>query len=103
MLILAGVCFSSHDEDRFLHRDIDKLIFPSTRSDYLELLWLLAREGVQDKRTLRVEELLRSKMQGDGVWELEKPIYNLTASVDQKDSTNAFISERAMEVLEYYG
>jgi len=102
-VLLHEVCFSSHNKDRFLHRDIDKLTFPSIRSDYLELLWLLAREGVQDKRTMRAVELLRSKMKEDGGWELEKPIYNLTASVGQKDRTNAFITERAMEVLEYYG
>ena len=102
-VLLHEVCFSSHHKDRFLHRDINKLTFPSTRSDYLELLWLLVREGVQDKRTMRAVELLRSKMKEDGGWELEKPIYNLTASVGQKDRTNAFITERATEVLEYYG
>ena len=102
-VLLHEVCFSSHNNGKFLHRDIDKLTFPSIRSDYLELLWLLAREGVQDKRTMRAVELLRSKMKEDGGWELEKPIYNLTASVGQKDRTNAFITERAMEVLEYYG
>ena len=102
-VLLHEVCFSSHHKDRFLHRDINKLTFPSTRSDYLELLWLLAREGVQDKRIMRAVELLRSKRKESGGWELEKPIYNLAASVGHKGHTNAFITERAMEVLEYYG
>ena len=102
-VLLHEVCFSSHNKDRFLHRDIDKLTFPSIRSDYLELLWLLAREGVQDKRTMRAVELLRSKMKADGGWELEKAISNLTASVGQKDRPNAFITTRAREVLDYFG
>jgi len=96
------VCFSSHHKDRFLQRDIAKLTFPSIRSDYLELLWLLAREKVQDQRTRRAIALLRSKMKADGGWELEKPVSNLTASVGQKDRPNAFITARALAVLEFY-
>jgi len=102
-VLLHEVCFSSHDRDRFLHRDVAKLTFPSIRSDYLELLWLLAREGVRDQRVERAVELLRSKMKADGSWELEKPISNLTTSIGQKDRTNAFITARALEVLAYFG
>lgn len=102
-VLLHEVCFSSHDRDRFLHRDIDKLTFPSIRSDYLELLWLLAREEVQDQRVRRAVALLRSKMKVDESWELEKRINNLTTSVGQKGRANAFITARALEVLAYYG
>jgi hypothetical protein len=42
-------------------------------------------------------------MKEDRSWDLEKPVYNLAASVGQKGRTNAFITERAREVLEYYG
>lgn len=98
------VCFSSHKPGRFLHRDIGRLTFPSTwRSDYLELLWLLAREGVKDKRSAPAVELLRSKMKEGGAWELERVIHNLTVSIGQENQVNAFITERAMEVLDFYG
>jgi hypothetical protein len=97
------VCFSSHHQDRFLHRDIGKLTFPNFyKSDFLEILYLLAREGVQDRRTSRSLELLRSRMREGGFWELEKPM-NTIVSVGQKDCANAFITERAGEVLNHYG
>jgi hypothetical protein len=97
------VCFSSHHSGVFLHRDISKLTFPNFyKSDFLELLWLLAREGVRDRRTSPALELLRSRMKGGGAWELEKPM-NTIVSIGQKDCANAFITERAIEVLDYYG
>jgi len=97
------VCFSSHRRSEFLHRDIDKLSFPNFyKSDFLEILWLLAREQVHDRRMLRALGLLRSKMKEGGFWELEKSA-NIIVSVGQKDSANVFVTERAGEVLEYYG
>lgn len=97
------VCFSSHNGDRFLHRDIGKLTFPNFyKSDFLEILWLLAREEVHDRRMSRALELLRAKRKDGGFWELEKPM-NITVSIGQKECANAFITERATEVLDYYG
>jgi hypothetical protein len=97
------VCFSSKNRDKILHRDIDKLTFPNFyKSDFLEILWLLAREEVHDKKISRALELLRSKMKDGGYWELEKP-KNIIVSIGQKDCANAFITERATEVLDYYG
>ena len=97
------VCFSSHHRDRLLHKDIGKLTFPNFyKSDFLEILWLLAREGVHDRRMSRALALLRSKMQAGGLWELEKST-NIIVSTGQKERANAFITERASEVLEYYG
>jgi len=96
------VCFSSHRRDQFLHRDIDKLTFPNFyKSDFLEILWLLGREEVQDKRTSRALELLWSKRKEDGAWTLEKSM-NTIVPVGQKDCANAFITERAAEVLDDY-
>jgi hypothetical protein len=96
------VCFSSHHSDRFLHGDIGKLTFPNFyKSDFLEILWLLARENVHDRRMSRALELLRLKMKDGGFWELEKSM-NIIVSIGQKDSANAFITERAIEVLDYY-
>ena len=97
------VCFRSHNRDKFLHRDIDKLTFPNFyKSDFLEILWLLAREGVRDKKMSRSLELLRSRLKEGGFWELEKPM-NIIVPIGQKDCANAFITERATEVLDYYG
>ena len=96
------VCFSSHRRDELLHRDIDKLAFPNSwKSDFLEILWLLAREEVRDSRTARALDLLRAK-QKDGEWELEKP-FAFIVSTGAKNRSNAFISERASEVLGVYG
>jgi len=97
------VCFSSHNRDEFLHRDIGKLTFPNFyKSDFLEILWLLAREEVHDRKMSRSLELLRSKRKGGGFWELEKSM-NIIVSIGQKDCANAFITETATEVLDYYG
>lgn len=97
------VCFRSHDRDEFLHRDIGKLTFPNFyKSDFLEILWLLAREEVHDGRMSRSLEMLRSRMKDGGCWELEKSM-NLIVSIGQKGCANALITERATEVLDYYG
>jgi len=97
------VCFRSHNREKFLHRDIDNLTFPNFyKSDFLEILWLLAREEVHDRRMSRSLTLLRSKMKDGGFWELEKSV-NIIVSIGQKDCANAFITERATDVLDYYG
>jgi len=97
------VCFRSHNRDKFLHGDIGKLTFPNFyKSDFLEILWLLAREEVRDRRMSRALALLRSRMKDGGFWELEKSM-NIIVSIGQKDCANAFITERATEVLDYYG
>ena len=97
------VCFSSRHGDGFLTRDIGVLTFPSFyKSDFLEILWLLAREGVHDRRMRHALELLRSKMQADGTWELEKAV-NTIVPIGEKSCANAFITERAAGVLDYYG
>jgi hypothetical protein len=97
------VCFGSHNRDKILHRDIGRLTFPNFyKSDFLEILWLLASEEVHDRRISRALALLRSKMRDGGFWELEKSA-NIIVSIGHKDCTNAFITERAAEVLDYYG
>ena len=93
------VCFSSRHRDRFIHPAIGLLTFPNfCKSDFLEILWLLGREGVRDPRMSRALELLRSRMKDGGFWELEKS-QNIVVSIGKKDSANAFITERATDVL----
>jgi hypothetical protein len=41
-------------------------------------------------------------MNDGGTWELEKPM-NTIVSTGQKGWANAFITERATEVLDFYG
>jgi hypothetical protein len=97
------VCFSSHHCDRLLHKDVGSLTFPNFyKSDFLEILWLLAREEVHDRRMTRALALLRSKRKEGGFWELEKSM-NTIVSIGQKDCANPFIMQRAGEVLDYYG
>jgi hypothetical protein len=98
------VCFRSHNKAEFIHSDICPLTFPYLgKDDYLEILWLLSREGIRDKNISRAVELLRSKMKGDGFWELERPVPNLIVSMGKKGGANSFITERALKVLDYYG
>jgi hypothetical protein len=93
------VCFSSRHKDRLLQRDIGMLTFPNFyKSDFLEILWLLWREEVQDRRMERALELLRSRMKAGDTWELEKSL-NTIVPVGQKGCVNAFITERARQVL----
>jgi hypothetical protein len=102
-VLLHEVCFRSSHKDQFLCRGIDRLSVPNFYwSDYLEILWLLAREGVHDERMSRALELLRSRMKEGGFWELEISL-NTIVSTGQKGRANAFITERARKVLDYYG
>jgi hypothetical protein len=97
------VCFRSHQKDELITPEIGELTFPSLwKDDFLEILWLLSREGVADKRMKRALALLRSKRKGDGSWELERPVPNLILPMGRKGCPNAFISERALEVLNFY-
>ena len=97
------VCYRSHKKDRFIRDEISRLAFPNFyKSDFLEILWLLKREAVHDQRMARALTLLRSKKQDNGTWELEKSM-NTIISIGQKEKANAFITERAIEVLDYYG
>jgi hypothetical protein len=98
------VCFRSHNKDEFIQPDMGALTFPNLwKDDFLEILWLLSREGINDKKMSRAIELLRSKMKGNGYWELEHPVPNLIVSMGRKGCANAFITEKAFEVLDYYG
>jgi len=102
-ILLHKVCFSSHNEKRFLHQVIDKLTFPNMyNSDFLEILWLLKREKVKDSNLKKAIELLKSRMQPGMKWKLERPVHNLITSIGAKDKINTYVTERAREVLNYY-
>lgn len=102
-ILLHNVCFSSRKSERFLATHIDKLTFPNMyKADFLEILWLLALNKVQDKRIDRALELLISKQTDDVTWPLERKITNIPAGVGAVGKDNVFVSERAAQVLAFY-
>jgi hypothetical protein len=102
-ILLHKVCFSSRREGRILARGIDRLTFPNMyKSDFLELLWLLKREGVHSAGLLPALHLLASKRQDGGHWHLERKMHNMVVPIGEVDRPNPFITARAGEVLGYY-
>ncbi|MBK7009730.1 MAG: hypothetical protein IPH36_14430 [Saprospiraceae bacterium] len=79
---------------------LDLLTFPNMyKSDFLEILWLLKREKVYSEAMDKALRLLLSKKQHNGSWQLEREIYNMVVSIGRKNSPNAFITQRALEVI----
>jgi hypothetical protein len=98
------VCYRSHEKNRLIDPGTGLITFPSVgKSDYLEILWILAREKVHAAETQRAVALLKSKMAGDGRWCLEQPVAGLVVSAGAKGRPNDFVTERAREVLAFYG
>lgn len=98
------VCFRSHVKDEFINPFIRDITFPNLiHSDFLELLWLLAREGVKDRRVTRAVDLLRSRQKSDGTWTLEKPNPRLIVPINSRNGGDTLVTERAREVMRFYG
>ena len=84
-------------------KHLDKLTFPNMyKSDFLEILWILKREKVKSDKLLSAIEILRSKQQPGGHWNLERKIHNMTTSIGEINKPNKFITKRAREVLDFY-
>lgn len=97
------VCYSSRSPEKIMINKLDLLTFPNMyKSDFLEILWLLKREKVRSEALDKAVELLKSKRNPNGEWELERKVSNLITSVGVVDKPNEFITERAKEVLAYY-
>jgi hypothetical protein len=97
------VCFRSREKEKFINPFVRDLTFPNLiHADFLELLWLLAREGVRDRRVDRAVELLRSRQRGEGKWMVERPNPQLIIRMDNKSSADTLITERARQVMRYY-
>lgn len=94
------VCFSSHHPERIMIEKLDLLTFPNMyKSDFLEILWLLKREKVHSEAMDKALRLLQSKQQHNGSWQLEREINNMVVSIGKKNTPNAFITQRALEVI----
>ena len=97
------VCYSSHNSEKIMIPKMDLLTFPNMyKSDFLEILWLLKREGIVSEALKPALTLLKSKQQSDGFWLLERMMQNMVVSIGQINQPNPFITNRATEVLEYY-
>ena len=98
------ICFSSHRPADLLNRMIGRLTLPNMyKSDFLEILWLLKREGIRSDRMDGALELLEGKMKPDGTWALEHQVKDLIVPITGKKLGNELITERAREVMDYYG
>ena len=80
---------------------ISRAGFPNMyKSDYLEILWLLKREDVSDKRMFRALKLLESRRLPDSTWKSERTVSKLVIPFGAARYANAFITERAKKILE---
>ena len=102
-VLLHKVCFSSRREGKLISQKVDALTFPNMyRSDYLEILWLLKRENINTPDLIPALQLLKSRKNEKGTWNLERQVHNMVVSVGHLDRPNQFITERAQEVIEFY-
>ncbi|MEW6713235.1 MAG: hypothetical protein AB1403_25670, partial [Candidatus Riflebacteria bacterium] len=77
-ILLHEVCFSSRTSSEFLHKGIQLLTFPNMyHSDFLEVLWILMKADVRTSRMEKAILLLKSKMNKDGNWSIEKKVRDL--------------------------
>lgn len=97
------IWYSSHHPDKIMISKLDLLTFPNFyKGDFLEILWILKREGVVSSSLVPALKMLKSKQQNDGTWNLERKMHNMVVSVGTVERYNPFVSERAQEVLTYY-
>ncbi|WP_299530187.1 hypothetical protein [Ulvibacterium sp.] len=97
------VCYSSRNPSKIMIQKMDLLTFPNFyKGDFLELLWILKREGVTSNNLKPALALLRSKQNANGEWELERTMHNIVTSIGPVNKSSEFITERANEVIEYY-
>jgi hypothetical protein len=102
-VLLHKVCYSSHKPDNIMIQKMDLLTFPNMyKSDFLEILWLLKREGIISEALNPALKLLQSKQLDNGYWHLERKVHNMVAEIGQLNHPNWFLTNRANEVLEYY-
>ncbi len=102
-VLLHKVCFSSHKESKIMVKHIDKLTFPNMyKSDFLEILWLLKRENVKSDKLRLAIDLLKSKQQSNGDWNLERKVHNMVTTIGEINQPNQFVTKRAKEVLQFY-
>lgn len=94
---------SSRNPSKVMIKKMDLLTFPNFyKGDFLEILWILKREEIHSVALKPTLELLKSKQNENGEWELERTMNNMVTSIGQVNTPNEFVTERANEVVEYY-
>lgn len=102
-ILLHKVCYSSHDDGKFIQKVIRDLTFPNMyNADFLEVLWLLKREKVISEKLNEALDLLKSKMESNGTWKIERRIKDLIVPIGRANHGNDFITKRANEVISHY-
>lgn len=102
-ILLHEVCFSSRTSTDYLHKRIQFLTFPNMyHSDFLEVLWILMKAEVRHIKMERAIELLKSKMNKDGNWSIEKKVGDLIVPFGRWGYDSQAIMARAREVLRFY-
>jgi hypothetical protein len=102
-ILLHEVCFSSRRNKDFLHKGIESIAFPHMyRSDFLEILWILTKAGVRDKRMDRAINLLKSKTKEDGEWSVDKRTSDLIVPFGKPGIDRKIITARARDILRFH-
>jgi len=72
-------------------------------TDILEMIWLLVKNSVEDSRMNDAVELIFSKQDRDGRWELEKTFNGrMLANIEAKGKASKWITARAWQALRHY-
>jgi hypothetical protein len=102
-ILLHRVCYASRSPDRLLHKSIQTLSFPNMyKADFLEIVWLLKREGVRSEHMDAALDLLKSKRGSDGNWNQERSVGSMVIPLGKRNYGNSLVNERAQAVLAYY-
>jgi hypothetical protein len=100
-VLLHRVCYRSRGDAGLLSSALAKLTFPAFyRSDVLEILWLLAREGIDDDRAREAVAFLRGKRGPDLMWRVERVMPKLVLPPGK--TAAHIVSRRAAEVLAFF-
>lgn len=101
-ILLHRVCFSSHRPEELIHKMIGRLSIPNMyKSDFLEVLWLLFREGIKDDAITGAIELLQSKKLDSGKWKIDKKVKDLVLPLNNKIA-NEVLNKRINSILNFY-
>lgn len=102
-ILLHEVCYSSKYKEKFIQKKIQDITFPNMyNADFLEILWLLKREGIKSDRMQKALELLELKQKSNSTWEIERRIMDLIVPISKRNFGNDLVTKRAREVFNFY-
>lgn len=72
-------------------------------TDILEIVWLLIKNGIRDRRMDDAIELIFSKQDGNGRWPLEKTFNGrMLTNIESRNKASKWITARAWQALRLY-